>query len=717
MIAAPYNFVPLNDKVFYPSWADKISHDIPFEDGESGVIELEITAQSPIFIRNHGKDETSSSEFCHFMDNGKKQYYIPATSIKGMLRNVLEIMSFSAMNFIDNKKYSMRDLKNDAYKQKVVENIRCGWFFKDKDNEYKIQDCGEVHRIHYSDIGDKFGLKDYKEQFLRGKFDEKASPLKNACRKYEIIGFDKLKNIYSFKSSGLFNGRKMVKFDNNGELKGKIVLTGHPSGRDEVGKKASGKILDFVFIERNNPEILNVSKETFENFKFAYFDGRTTQPKESVDWSFWKHKLKNGEQIPVFFHKQGKEVTSFGLSYLYKFPFNYSTKDALLKIQKNEDKIDLSEAIFGYSKKIGKTQSLLKGRVYISHAKQDGKVNTLKEREVLLGSPKASYYPNYISQNGKEYKTFNDSDAEIAGFKRYPVHKIFKMQKIEKSTQTSLITPIDTGAKFKFKIVFHNLLPIELGALLSAIKFHEVNGCYHSIGMAKPYGYGKIKLDIVGHSLSNDIKHYLKSFESAMNSEIFNGEIKWHESMRIKNLFSMASEQNNNSNSKLEYMQLQDFAKSKNTKDYLKRYVELNEIRSISPKSLSDKDSIDLYRQFIQKQTEQNRLLQEKLEKEAKEKEFNKATESMSEFDKRLYKILKENVEYANIPSKNTAVFKIISETKIFDDMKHEALCKLREMLKIDKEWKEETNSKKPQNDRIYQRTLKVKEMLKEFEK
>lgn len=179
----------------------------------------------------------------------------------------------------------------------------------------------------------------------------------------------------------------------------------------------------------------------------------------------------------------------------------------------------------------------------------------------------------------------------------------------------------------------------------------------------------------------------------------------------------MASEQNNNSNSKLEYMQLQDFAKSKNTKDYLKRYVELDEIRSISPKSLSDKDSIDLYRQFIQKQTEQNRLLQEKLEKEAKEKEFNKATESMSEFDKRLYKILKENVEYANIPSKNTAVFKIISETKIFDDMKHEALCKLREMLKIDKEWKEETNSKKPQNDRIYQRTLKVKEMLKEFEK
>lgn len=389
----------------------------------------------------------------------------------------------------------------------------------------------------------------------------------------------------------------------------------------------------------------------------------------------------------------------------------------MLKRQKNEDKIDLSEAIFGYSKKIGKTQSSLKGRVYISHAKQDGKVNILKEREVLLGSPKASYYPNYISQNGKEYKTFNDSDAEIAGFKRYPVHKIFKIQKIEKSTQTSLIKPIDTGAKFKFKIVFHNLLPIELGALLSAIKFHEVNGCYHSIGMAKPYGYGKIKLDIVGHSLGKDIKHYLKSFESAMNSEIFNGEIKWHESRRIKILFSMASEQNNNSNSKLEYMQLQDFAKSKNTKYYLKRYVDLDGIETITPKAFSDKDSIALHKQFIQKQIEHDRLIQEKLENESKEKEFNKATEGMSEFEKRLYKILKENIKYGSIPIKSTAVFKIITETNTFDDMKFDALCNLKDILKQENRWKEQTNQKKPDKDKDYKITLEVKEMLKEFEK
>lgn len=56
MITAPYNFVPLNDKIFYPPWASdatlKNIHDVPFEDGESGVIELEITTKSPTFIKD-----------------------------------------------------------------------------------------------------------------------------------------------------------------------------------------------------------------------------------------------------------------------------------------------------------------------------------------------------------------------------------------------------------------------------------------------------------------------------------------------------------------------------------------------------------------------------------------------------------------------------------------------------------------------------------------
>jgi len=100
MITAPFNFVPLSEKVFFPEWSEQVSHDIPFSDGESGVIDITITAKSPIFIRNHyveGDDfytdnggNKISTEFCH----SKGTPYIPATSVKGMVRGVLEIMSF-----------------------------------------------------------------------------------------------------------------------------------------------------------------------------------------------------------------------------------------------------------------------------------------------------------------------------------------------------------------------------------------------------------------------------------------------------------------------------------------------------------------------------------------------------------------------------------------------------------------------------------------------
>jgi len=110
MITAPFNFVPLSEKVFIPEWGEWVSHDIPFKDGESGEIEVTITAESPIFIRDH----LDEKRFC----NHKGQYYIPGSSLKGMVRSVLEIMSFGKMRpgehegNMDDVRFSVRDLSN-----------------------------------------------------------------------------------------------------------------------------------------------------------------------------------------------------------------------------------------------------------------------------------------------------------------------------------------------------------------------------------------------------------------------------------------------------------------------------------------------------------------------------------------------------------------------------------------------------------------------------
>ena len=110
-IKAPYNFVPLEEKAFYPSWANHISQDIPFEDGVSGRIEYTITAKTPIYVRNgqkqEDKPENRDNTFSHTSDG---KYFIPGTSIKGEIRSVLEILSFGKMTQVQDSRFGIRDL-------------------------------------------------------------------------------------------------------------------------------------------------------------------------------------------------------------------------------------------------------------------------------------------------------------------------------------------------------------------------------------------------------------------------------------------------------------------------------------------------------------------------------------------------------------------------------------------------------------------------------
>jgi len=93
-VNSPYNFVPLPEDVFFPSWAEQISQDVPFCKGLDGTIKLTITARTPIFIRNGYSGDDKDNTFSHTPDG---KYFIPATTVKSCIRSVLEIMSFGKM--------------------------------------------------------------------------------------------------------------------------------------------------------------------------------------------------------------------------------------------------------------------------------------------------------------------------------------------------------------------------------------------------------------------------------------------------------------------------------------------------------------------------------------------------------------------------------------------------------------------------------------------
>ncbi|MCZ6169698.1 TIGR03986 family CRISPR-associated RAMP protein [Campylobacter ureolyticus] len=627
MIKAPYNFAQLNKEVFYPSWAKEISHDIPFRDGESGELELSITAHSPIFIANSKKDrEEESKKETKFCNIGGK-FFIPATSIKGTIRSVLEIISFSKLRDFDDSTYAVRDFSKgeNFYMKQMGEPTYCGWLYK-KDGDFFIQDCGIPGRISQKEI-DKIYNMEFSKIFRAGEFDEQDKEKKAAKYKYSLLKGKNLENKFTKKNSS----RNIYIQDNSGEV-GTIVFTGQPSARKEAkdGRKASGKIYEFIFFDDIKQEIL-VSQKMMEDFKFAYFDDRKTEPKESIDWGYWKTKLEKAGKVPVFFQLDDEEkLLHFGLAYMYKIIYKHSISAGIL--QNTKSSLDLTQAIFGYTDK--DTKEALKGRVYFSHFPALGSPKELPLRGEILGTPRASYYPNYIKQPVDKLKSYMDDGFEIAGRKRYPVHKgdeVFtKNQENSSENVKSFFTPLDKGTKFSGKVRFHNLKKAEIGALISAITFHNTKNTFHNLGFAKPYGYGKCTIEITNLS-QDEIREYLAAFEKEILKQIpYWGDLEKNDS--LKELLAMAMEQESKGDFALKYMEIDEFSKAKTKRESLKPYSSLvdfddscfklslskEELENLEIlkkwQSIQNTQDIDILKRFIQNYPDND------FTKEAKEK-------------------------------------------------------------------------------------------------
>lgn len=511
MITAPYNFVPLNDKIFYPPWASedalKNIHDVPFEDGESGVIELEITAKSPIFI----KDGKNPNEFCHFInENGGKEYYIPATSIKGMIRNVLEIISFGKIRIDEgkHKKYlSVRDMTNRKNLVGMVNEDTggCGFLVKNG-NSYIIEKCADIRTIC----------------LLKNTNYEEIGKLETAKEKYKKFGLLKEINFtpYDEKSktkTGQEITIKRAKFDKQGR-KGILVFTGN------IDKKRH----EFVFAK--NGKKIQLDKNVFEDFKKVYFDNE-----DSIDGQYWKEQFNKGMPVPIFYMGNDIKITAIGLTQLFKLAYKKTIFEAARQVGE-ETKFDLAETIFGTVR----GDKALKGRVYFSHLKSSFE-RFEAPKEGVFGTPNPSYYPNYLEQrpNGP-YITLMSKDAKIRGYKRYPLHSGAEQLSVGNDNEKMKVKfkPLSANSVFKGKIVFHNLKKVEIGALISAITFHgRSNKFMHNIGFAKPYGYGKIDIELALQGLKYSQDEYLKEFEKQMNEFVPN----WLNTEQLTELRKMAS--------------------------------------------------------------------------------------------------------------------------------------------------------------------------------
>jgi len=599
-IKAPFNFVPVNENVFFPGWHDQITHDIPFEDGESGTIELKITVESPIFVRNgHTKEQAPNDDEYKSFSKIDDRYFIPATTIKGAIRNVFEIITQSKMSNMANTRYSLRDLqlKNDYLKFFQNSDVFCGWMTKDEDT-LTILNHGIPKRIAHADLDSLWHTnfsKTFKDSRLLADPSKRTAKFKidKASGKNLTIRY----NEFPMNTVNPVDKRIIANVSETGQHEGKIVFTGQPSARRDrvlnqdgtVRHKGSGKCFEFVFPCQSlgTAATFDIDDERYKDFCFTY--------KDSDDWIYWKKEMEKGYPVPVFFSLKEGELLHFGLSYLYKLPYKKRVKDCLPPAH-NKRKLDMSECVFGTTQ----NDHLLKGRVQFSHAFADN-CSKAKEQKAYMGSPKSSYYPIYLQQNGQDgymngfFTTMMSDNARLKGWKRYPIRDEIINFTIPEGQEKNVnpFIPLEKGAVFTCKIRFHNLRKVEIGALLKAIHFN--NNGFHAIGFAKAYGYGKVKIDseLLNCQFSKD--EYIAAFAS-----IFPDYFK---SQEFRELVLMSEPKQ--LNSPLQYMDLPEFVECKRQKrnnrgefektgEYLQYYSKLIKKEVPQPSRVETKAEVTL---------------------------------------------------------------------------------------------------------------------------
>jgi len=596
MIKSPYNFVPLSEHVFSPEWKDQISHDVPFSDGESGEIDVTITADTPLYIREGGlwnaDDRTNRDSKMHnFFSDNKGNCVIPGTSLKGVIRNVFEIITYSKMQFVENNRYSIRNLRNSIYTKKMTKTegdwknktirplVKSGWLTI-LENKWCIIPC-EYARVEIKD------LKNFHSNNPSIENKQSSVSKYNKWGDQLAIDFDTKKGPFAH-SCGMMDYIKAINI-RKGD-KGKIVFTGQASPR-KMSKfgKMFGKHMEFVFFNENENNCKNV-ENLKKDFIFIHSDGKGNPNEE---WKYWKGELKKTKRVPVFYLEKNNKVHSMGLAMMYRLAYDYSVHEVISNTNSNHlksDDIDFAEAIFGRSK-----DPMLKGRVQVGHFKE-----TLESKNkrndiscdcvtTVLGSPKPTYYPNYIEQEhtkiikGKrQYNTFMDSNSKIRGWKRYPIQdnncKLDLLPKPPKNSMgrtnmdvATLFKPLPKGTEFKGKLRYHNLKLVELGAIIWSLTFGGNTNCRHSIGMAKPYGLGSIKLSIKDNDkYRNSLEKFINYMDDKLNGKLI-------EQDEVKELLLMADIKVK-SNNELKYQimdntrRINDFVDDEKKNFYLERY-------------------------------------------------------------------------------------------------------------------------------------------------
>ena len=518
-IGAPYNFVPFKEEKRVYSVSDTPTpHNSAADDLLSGEISYEFESKTPVFV-----DDGTNSH--HFHKNAWGEYSIPGSSIRGLIRNNVQILGFSSFaddiddyalmyrNVANSKKKETYDIYNGilgsepSRSQKgkkenisVLRNVKAGYIKKEGSHYVIHQTCVDKIKQEYGErnyyilnerkIAEekrngncKFSYdfliqngRELTQNLLEEKFKEHTDG--NGNKHYEgkknpfyRPGFDavsyeikKLQNVTNLGKEGKYSKR------------GYLIRTGF------MNEKKAIYVIPEIAMEK---PVIRIPEKDIEAFRIDFKKRENTIQKDIRD--FFDLPKEDNQIKPVFYIEYGGRLY-FGFTPRLRLFYDHTIKEGLPKNQK-ERKLDYAKAIFGYSDENGSYRS----RVSFSDAVAKTASKEGKEYRVILAEPKPTSYLDYLDQT-KGTVSYNTDSFQLRGVKQYWLHREEQVDSYDgnKDNVMSVLHPLKKGTCFSGTVRFQNLKEDELGLLLWAIRLEADS--WMNLGKAKAYGFGNVQL-------------------------------------------------------------------------------------------------------------------------------------------------------------------------------------------------------------------------------
>jgi CRISPR-associated protein (TIGR03986 family) len=531
---APYNFVPLPDKAVASDAL--VRHNRYLSKGKyTGYFDVTLTTVTPLYIRGmltaeqisahaarksdgpfDAKDKLETAEF--FTVDGVPR--LPGSSLRGMLRSLVEIITFSKIQPIsDRQGFFFRavaaqntDPLRDPYRHVIgafSKNVRAGYLIQQGEHWF-IQPAQRFGRDAFAKVKDTLRDGSCPVAGVQGikRFNDPAYTVQYHDVEFTQQG-DMIVEVWTAESGAT--------------RMGVLVCTGNMS-ETQSGKQFDSPRRNYVLVLPPDREATRLP--IADTCVADYINALTPFQKESPLDS--EHGvLVHGR--PVFYIAEGEEVIRFGHTPNFRIGhlvWERSGKDGEQRARAvtthdlvpdavqhiDENGTDYTEAMFGYvmegvygeGSAYGSRISVTSGRLLDNPAQA---LEAAPFTPKILGSPKPTTFQHYVEQpNGvdtpmRDLHHWGTKNARIRGHKLYWRKQISSSNDVretetvkEKDTQHTKMRPVKAGVRFHFQVYFENLNVVELGALTWALTLDQDPAAHHMLGMGKPYGMGIARL-------------------------------------------------------------------------------------------------------------------------------------------------------------------------------------------------------------------------------